>query len=215
MKVMVLTASTGRPEALALCRQFVARQTHPCTHVVSEGFDIFNNMRNGLETAEDYDAVVICEDDDWYRSDHVAEMVRLLEQAELVGQGATVSYHIPSSGFVKPDNNPFFCSLHSTAIRTSQLEALLRVLNHPDAVDQKGRVRIDVLLWRVPLSKRQTLTPTCVSMKGMPGTPGLSAKHEPWFYDEFDRDRSFLRYLIGDDVALYERFFDAARRLPR
>lgn len=201
MKVSALTCSTGRPEALALCRKYVARQTRPVDeHVVQEGGDFWTNMRAGLERVTG-DLVVIFEDDDWYAADWVERCVAGLADADLFGQLRICNYHVRCGGIMDSREGRANCPLHATAFHARMRE---RLFGLPWG---ERKPRLDVSLWALDVRKQTTLALHVVSMKGMPGTAGYSVAHSPRYYRRFDRDGSLLRSLIGEeDARVYAGF---------
>lgn len=195
MKVSALTCSTGRPEALALCRKYVARQTRPVDeHIVQEGGDFWANMKAGLERVTG-DFVVIFEDDDWYAADWVERCVAGLRKNVLYGQSVIVNYHVPWGGFHTSVPKNEGAPLHATAFRRGLIEHILKL---PWGAPKP---QLDVAMWALRTWKRSEPQLRVVSMKGMPGAPGYSQAHSAWQYRQFDRDGSLLRSLIGEEDA--------------
>lgn len=211
MRITALTCSTGRPECLKLCRQYVARQTRKVDeHLVIEGGTFLENMREGLKRVplDQEGMVIFFEDDDWYPDSWVQLMVGMPQwhRARLVGQAKLHNYHVPSGGYesVYPKRNN--CPMHATAIHTSLLPDLRLMLTR--LTDH----RIDVALWNMVSEHDKARwagigSKSVISMKGMPGTPGFSQAHKREHYTTFDTDRSVLRQWIGDDVELYRPYF--------
>lgn len=210
MKITALTCSTGRPECLALCRQYVARQTMKVDeHIVQEGGTFLENMRAGLRrVSRDPGIVVFFEDDDWYDPMWVSDCASFMkDQLDLFGQATIWNYHVPSGGYESATLKRGNCPMHATAIRVtpdllSRFDVLLR-----DIKDH----RVDVALWSKEFHGLKLGMPmnAVVSMKGMPGTPGHSLAHQASRYTKFDTDRSVLRSWIGDDIANYQPYFQA------
>lgn len=207
MKLSALTCSTGRPEALALCKLYVQRQADPVfEHVVAEGGTFWQNLFDGIKRVSG-DAVVLFEDDDWYPSDWTIHCEEGLTRALLFGQDRVFNYHVPSGGYeevVDSKHSP----LHATAFASSLIPLLMSIcelgLSGPDA-----KPSLDRALWSMPVRKLRSHHAHVISMKGMPGKVGYSVAHRKDHYRTFDADRSILFEKIGEDRALYADWFDA------
>lgn len=205
--VSVLTCSTKRREAMALCRRYVARQSYrDFEHVVQEGGDFWENMRDGLARCQG-EVVVICEDDDHYPAHWVDACVKGLRDADLFGQKRIFNYHVVSRGFDNGDALRGNCPMHATAFRATLIPKVLGLFPKVTRVPWGAvKPRLDVDLWALNVRKQTSLMLHVVSMKGMPGRPGYSSAHLPFAYERYDRDGSVLRRLIGEDAAEYEGF---------
>jgi hypothetical protein len=217
MKVVALTLTNGRPECLALCQKYVARQSLPVDeHVIAEGHGFWENLAEALPrlpTGQN-DVVVVFEDDDWYHQDWVRTCVnRLIDpiagepECDLFGQGSLNYYHVPTGGWFSKPSAHGQAPMHATAWRgpvTNKVRSLPRA-------DKFGHKPIlDVVLWQnIP---RNLTIPgrRVVSMKGMPGTPGYSNAHLASTYKQVDTTRAALRAFVGDDIVNYEPYFNRA-----
>jgi glycosyltransferase involved in cell wall biosynthesis len=105
VRVAVITPYYKEPmEMLRQCHESVARQTYPCLHVmVADGFPHLETASWSIDHVTlpkahrdigstprligcyhaiglGYDAVAFLDADNWYREDHIASLVRLVEQ---------------------------------------------------------------------------------------------------------------------------------------
>ena len=118
-KVSVFTpTSGGRPEALKLCCDYVDRQT--CTiheHIIEEdGGTLAENLKVGLPKCTG-DIIVVFEDDDHYKPEYVEWCVMMLEDRDLVGEGISRYYHMPTGNYIEHHTGPHRASLCNTAFR--------------------------------------------------------------------------------------------------
>jgi hypothetical protein len=152
------------------------------------------------------DRILIVEDDDWYRADYCERMMEMFDthpNAQLIGQGQAVYYHVPLRKCFQMVNvdRASFCQ---TGFRSSLIPQVYK------ACQNVNDPFIDLRLWRGTKEKFLLLNqpPMCVGMKGLPGrvsdrTIGHKGIH-PGFKSDVDGTK--LKSLIGDDAKLYEKF---------
>jgi hypothetical protein len=231
--ITLITCTGGRPEALALCRKYVMRQTwrgplqwivvddvEPRTVLPDFGLDVDVRVlhpepswgygqntlaRNILAAIPEvkYSCVLFIEDDDWYAPGYLEFMHALLQKNVIVGEAPAHYYHVPSRRGLVLPNKQH-ASLCQTGIRSSLLYHLLNVCRATQ------RPFIDVRLWEnMPLSGlRADSSLFCVGMKGLPGRAGIGIGHRPennslW---RADSEGLMLACWVGFDAKEYERF---------
>lgn len=224
MKISVLTPTCDRPFAFALTEKYMARQTvQPYEWIVADGgqtpinctmgqthvysprpsgtANFANNLLNGLAQATG-DLLVIIEDDDWLRPDHLAWMASAAENSPLVGSEDKQRYHNVHHRCWKLFNN-VGASMCQTGIRRELWPAFEEMIRTCIAKDSYG---IDTNFWRsVPKDQWGIVGEmTVVGIKGLPGRAGLGVGHRPGFGWTRDPDLAQLRSWIGRDAANYE-----------
>lgn len=221
--ITAITPTCDRPFGIALCEKYMARQTvQPDEWIVADGGQIpaklsmgqrhlwekrdpgpgnlTANMRRAVEAAEG-DLVVIVEDDDWYRSDHIEMAVQGLTEAPVYGCGWLQYYHVPDRRWARFRNRG--SALCQTAFRASEKRRMLGAI---DAAQSSGSYGIDGMFW----TGRESLAngpQTVIGMKGLPGTKGLGVGHRshPRVNWKHDPDLCELRRWIGNDATEYEK----------
>lgn len=225
MKVSILTPTCDRPIAFALTEKYLARQTiAPHEWIVADGGqtaanctmgqihvhlrstpgakNFATNLLNGIAAATG-DVLVICEDDDWLRNDHLALMVAMAQRFPLIGSDDKQNYYNVAHRCWRSFNN-VGASMCQTAIRRELLPAFEAMIRK---CIRSGSYGIDTHFWRsVPTDKWGIVGQmSVVGIKGLPGRAGLGVGHRPegprW---SSDPDLSQLRAWIGADASLYE-----------
>jgi hypothetical protein len=152
------------------------------------------------------DRILIVEDDDWYRADYCERMMEMFDEhpdAQLIGQGQAVYYHIPLRKYFQMVNadRASFCQ---TGFRSSLIPQVHKACQRTDDPF------IDLRLWRGTKENFLLLnqSPMCVGIKGLPGRVSLRTIGHKGIHPGFkpDPDGSKLKSLIGRDAALYEKF---------
>ena len=145
--ITAITPTGDRPEALALCRRWMAAQTlKPDQWLIIDDGKIPANIDFGesyiqyvrrepraddpqhtlvvnVECALSYvlgDRIFFIEDDEYYAPEYIKTMNRQLDDYQLVGIGASKYYHLPTGGYVR-HNNMNHASLAQTAFRAEML----------------------------------------------------------------------------------------------
>lgn len=234
MNLTVITLACDRPEAMALCEKYVARQTvQPFQWLVLDGGDkptkctlgqeyhywpeltgrsaLSLKLRRAMkENLVKGDAIIFTENDDWEAADWYAHCAAYLEKFALFGEGRAVYYNV-AHRFWFEHTNLRHASLCATAIRRDLFDWLTRQVTISECPF------LDVRLWnKCPLPskvfdpyrdgdcKRRT-----VGIKGMPGTSGYGGGHKGRDVSAAtDLTLAKLRSLIGpEDAAAYEPFF--------
>ena len=227
MRHTLLTCTGDRPEAFALCEQWMARQTRRewCRWVVvddgvtptvttmgqevirlapMQGHSLNRNLCAGLSTIDT--AAVFIEDDDWYSPHYLYVMIGWLDQGhQIAGQVRALYYNVARRMYHR-HGNTHHASLCQTAIRFGVIGDFLREL-HRDPKQQF----VDMALWHkcagpVGESLFNCEYSYCVGIKGLPGRQGIGTGHRPEGY-QIDHDGTYLREIVGDhDAEIYQRF---------
>lgn len=229
--ISLLTPTGGRPEAFALCEQWIARQTYdgefewvvvddcdpptPTTmgqRVVrpswrwAPGDDTQRAcLHGGLDVCDGW-AIAIIEDDDWYHPRYLETMVKALTYRDraLAGEGEARYYNLRRRTWRQLGNRAH-ASLCSTILRTEVLrERLWRICSS----DSRPRM-VDIALWQTDDIEKAVLPGRglVVGIKGMPGRPGIGIGHRDDM--AMTRDDAVLSQLyqwVGDDVDAYRQY---------
>lgn len=221
--ITVITPTCDRPQAIVLCERWMARQTvQPDQWIVADGgstpatltmgqehihtpgqsgaCNFATNVRNGLAAAHG-DVILIMEDDDYYRADHVEHCVAGVEAGGVYGCPWLRYYHVGARRYITLRN--IGAALCQTAFNRDHLG---RMRDAANAALAAGDYRIDGRFWN-RMRDRATGEATSVGIKGLPGTVGLGVGHRPrspriaW---RDDVDGRVLREWLGEDAAQYE-----------
>ena len=225
MSVTILTPTGGRQRSFALLAHMLSRQTYQGSMRwiivddveqmtplpdVRDGIKIIyvrpsplweprkntqhRNLLAGLEAYEGGD-LLICEDDDNYAPQYVAQMAKWLEKYELVGEGNARYYNVPNRRW-HVHKNTEHASLCETGMRESAVDEFRKSITMRTEY-------IDVDLWKANVSK--CVMPNiglCVGIKGMPGRAGIGVGHSPTFGIP-DPEGIKLREWIGNEAEWY------------
>lgn len=223
----LITPTSDRPAAFALCERWMARQTYrgPLDWIVvddgaarvvpSRGQQhlrrepasdprgsFAGNLLAGLTTARDlpHEKILFIEDDDWYAPDYLALMCDWLEGADIAGEARARYYHLPTRRWMLCPNTDR-ASLCQTGIRRGLLQPLLDHLTaHPSTF-------VDIHLWKtLAADARQLLwgeTLHSVGIKGLPGKQGIGIGHRLGERHRCDTDGSVLKSWMGEDAEIY------------
>jgi len=200
----VFTPAAQRPEALRLCRRFVAKQTYPIhEHIIQRGGTLAENLIVGLPKVTG-EAVVIFEDDDYYTRRWVEWCAGALERHQAAGDGHTHYYHLRTGGYRRGPARKNTASLCCTAFRTEQIPRLIEECYRNHLIDHRFWDSLNEA--GVPVKIRQDATPMVVGIKGLPGTPGMGKGHRASHYASHStidnlQTRVILRLLVGEDLS--------------
>lgn len=145
------------------------------------------------------DVVLICEDDDYYRPDHIAVCVERLRQHRATGCTWLNYYNLRLRAWKRIRNS--CAALCNTAMRADCLPMLERAAT--DALAQ-GIYHVDRLFWRQAGTAGLHEQETVIGIKGLDGMPGIGIGHKPgpgWRPDPAGRK---LREWVGADAEFYE-----------
>lgn len=228
--VTLITPTSDRPIAFSLCEYWMHRQTYDgtlqwivaddgttpveCrlgqTHIrrapASDPVSSFcGNLIAALACVEN-DYVMFIEDDDWYRSDYIAQQVERLRRGGLLaGEGRARYYNLQTASWHIHDRRrqPRHSSLCQTAMKSECIPRLISQLK------RKPTKFIDKALWSWHASEDNRLEPesaSCIGIKGVPGKNNLALgdARASARCRNGDPHGSVLRKWIGDnDASLY------------
>lgn len=149
MTIATLTPTRGdRPELFKFCRQQIDRQTAQPLNRYFMAFqpvdrqpDLTRRIRQGYELAkkDGIDWIVIIEDDDAYRVDHIERYSRFMDRYDFIGDQNSLYYNIREQRY-QVFKHPRRASLYTTAFRVSALDKF-----HWPA---DNTVFLDIKLWQ-------------------------------------------------------------------
>lgn len=196
----LITPTSDRPLAFALCERWMARQTYrgPMEWIVADDgiapapcaiaqihlrrpnnpdprASFCGNLVAALEHATG-DKILFIEDDDWYARDYLEFACGLLDEAEIAGEGNARYYHVPTRRWQTCGNRDH-ASLCQTGIRRDLVAPLLELARRADTTF------IDLRLWsELSAGLHRILLPESLhacGMKGLPGRGGIGIGHRP------------------------------------
>lgn len=207
MRISVVTTTHDRPACLQLLERWIARQTvTPWQWVVIDDGqqhadltlpsvrvfrDAAGSVRPSLHAnwmaALDLvhgDVVVPMEDDDWYHPEYLAVMVELLAGEDLVGVAAENVYHPRNARWATMCNEDN-ASLASTVWHRRCSDVFRSHAQSSQSVYLDVALWIEAIRrnWKRSLFLNRAADGRClhVSLKGMPGAPGLGCYHDGLF----------------------------------
>lgn len=148
MKIATITPSRDRPKLFDNCRQMIDSQTikpdnryYICFDPESPKCDLVRRVRQGYELAkkDGIDWIVLFEDDDFYRADHIERYRQHMDGADFIGDPYSYYYRIDNQTWQRFHHHGR-ASLFTTAFRVSALEKF----NWPP----DDKVFLDIDLWR-------------------------------------------------------------------
>jgi hypothetical protein len=157
------------------------------------------NVLRALELATG-DVVIVIEDDDWYRADHIEVCLKGLETRPCYGTRKLHYYNIAVSKYAVFGN--IGAALCQTALRREMMPRMINAARSRFACNSHS---IDGTFWlgyQHNCGNERTVT----GMKGLPGNPGLGIGHRPntnrsaW---RPDPTGAKLREWIGEDAEAY------------
>jgi len=222
-RITLITPTVDRPEAFALCEEWILRQTFEghiqwivadggkdaieCTlnqdhiripYTKDKNSSLCLNLLTALEYVE-HDKVLFIEDDDWYHEDYLNFQYENLKDVILFGEQHAKYYNVNTQKQHVVGNSTH-ASLCQTGITDKMLPLLKKIL--------KASVTgfIDIKMWSAQVKKR--LAPDsnyCVGMKGLPGTKGIGIGHRNTFGVD-DPNWETLEKWIGKDAEKYKKY---------
>jgi hypothetical protein len=225
--LFVITPTDGRPEAFHHLERWVGAQDWPdgFRWVVSGGdlagynprlgqvvvrrgekhaglHALCRNLLAALELVEgearDGDSILICEDDDYYAPSYFSRMAQLLDRgADLAGEGEARYYNVQTKRYRQLRNRDR-ASLAQTAFRPTQIPKLREIC-------LRGTPFVDLALWREHKGI-SIVTPNeglQVSLKGLPGTPGVGMGHRDDFGEPDPTGKVFSAWGIPECYRAY------------
>jgi hypothetical protein len=221
--ISVITPTSDRPAAWPLAERWMARQTvQPAQWIVADdgahaapltagqlhlrrpfagrgAHSLAANLLAAIPHVRG-DVVLIAEDDDYYRPDHIATQLRHLERFDATGGTWLDYYNLRHRRWRTLRNR--CAALCNTAFRAAYLPVLAQaceaVLARAD-----GYYGVDALFWDAMGTEGLHEDRTVVGLKGLPGSAGIGMGHRPgrgWQRDPAWRQ---LRAWLGEDAQAY------------
>ena len=232
--VTVITSTGGRPEAFALCRKWMERQTWtgPLQWIVVDDCVPATTEPEAIPSRPDWIVTWIRPEPFWQPGQNTLarnllaaipevthDRVLFMEDddwyapeyvASMVERldGAEIAGEVPAR--YHNVARRMFWSLgngaHASLAQTAISASALPAL--AGICRDRGSAFIDVTLWQaIPEPRRRVRSSFSVGIKGMPGRPGIGSGHRPTGSGwRADPDLSVLRSWIGDDAKFYEEF---------
>jgi glycosyltransferase involved in cell wall biosynthesis len=226
MKISLITPTGGRPLAFELCELWMSRQTlKPDEWIVVDDYEVPTkctmgqkiirrtpfwkpgdmtlpkNLIEGLNAVTG-DIILIIEDDDWYSPNYIENMVKKLEDYDLVGEGLTRYYNV----------NNYRYMIHNNINHTSlcQTGFTKRVLKQVKCVAEfcKREKFLDIKIWQHLLCKKLVFIANtwAVGIKGLPGRPGIGYGHGDKMSMLDTSPFNYLNRMIGEEnVNIYKQ----------
>lgn len=221
MTVSLITPTSDRPEAIRLCERWMARQTvkfdqwivaddgkTPArltmgqTHIRRErretgGASLARNILAAIPRVTG-DVIVIVEDDDFYRPDHIAVCVERLKKTSATGCKMLRYYNMQLKAWRTIRNscaalcNTAFHVKHLTDLEAAAHEAL-----------ERGEYHVDRYFWRRVGDAGLHDQETVIGMKGLPGSAGIGIGHKTGPGWRPDQRGEKLREWLGKDAEAY------------
>lgn len=144
------------------------------------------------------DYVLIMEDDDYYRPDHIEVCLRFLERYPATGCIWLDYYNVQHRKWRRIKNS--CAALCNTALRREHLPLLAEAAEQALA---EGIYHVDRLFWQRVDKSGLHQVKTVVGIKGLPGLEGIGIGHRPDGNWNTDRDGRVLREWLGEDADRY------------
>ena len=219
--ITVITPTAGRPAAWPLAERWMARQTvQPDQWIVADDGEVAAPLTMGqlhirrprketggaslamnLLAAIPHVAgnvVIIMEDDDYYRPDHIAVCAEKLKAHRATGCIWLNYYNVRLKAWRRIRNS--CAALCNTAFRAECLPMLERAANQ--AMEQ-GIYHVDRLFWQQVGKAGLHEQETVVGIKGLDGMPGIGIGHQPGPKWNPDPQGAKLHKWIGEDANAY------------
>lgn len=225
MNITLVTPTCDRPEAFALCEQWMKRQTVPyhqwivlddgltptnCTmgqtHLCYGGTRGRGSLANKLKLlfsdigAITGDAVAIIEDDDWYAPNYLELAMSRFQDYELIGEGYALYYNVRRRWWHMHTNKEH-ASLCQSLFTRSVFPAFRECLNDPCPF-------IDVRLWKLPVKKKLYMPEadkhSLVGIKGL--YPGYGIGHNRPL-ENLDPQFAKIKKVIGPEADHYAKYY--------
>lgn len=222
--ITVITPTSDRPAAWPLCERWMAAQTvRPTQWIVADdgaapapltagqqhlrrprtgegGKSLAANLLAAIPHVRG-DVVLIVEDDDFYRPDHIATQLRWLERHDATGCSELDYYNLQRRRWLSMANGAGRCAaLCNTALRAELLPVLALACERVLAAGA-GFYGVDALFWKAIGPEGLHRDRTVVGIKGLPGRAGIGMGHRPGRRWHRDPGWLMLRAWVGEEAA--------------
>ena len=219
-KITAITCTYQRPDAFALCEQYLKRQTRqPDQWLVLDGPErMQKKFLAAIEEGKiEHESVVVIEDDDFYRADWIEWAVGQLEKGyDLVGEGNAAYYNVANRWWSEC-GNVRHAALCATAMHRDMLEQVANIIHGYDWPF------FDTRIWPLECNKKLQLPKRpeerrVIGIKGIrseTGMAGYSGEHHDVNPQGTHADPALLQLWrwIGEDAMNYQRFWRLAPKL--
>lgn len=155
---------------------------------------------------KDIEAILIIEDDDYYRANYLERMMNRIISVKVLGEINTVYYNVFYRGYLV-NRNTSHVSLFQLAFRP-EIIPLFKTCYNERFIDfkffEKLHAQQFVQRGEVGLFNEGNLA---IGIKGMPGRKGIGAGHNRMTGIVSDQQMTYLKSQIQDDAKLYERYY--------
>lgn len=224
--IAAITPTHDRPHAMTLCAKWLSAQTRkpdlwivaddgedPWEGATVDGVEIIHakgeptikghlsliaNVRRALPLTAGASVVVMIEDDDAYKPNHIEVQLAHLEKHQAAGCRWLNYYNLRLRAWRTMLNS---CSaLSNTAFHARHIDKLLAACDEAERINHYG---VDRLFWRSVGADGLHDQVTVIGMKGMPGTPGIGIGHAPSAAWQGDPTGAKLRQWLGPAAESY------------
>ena len=220
MSISLITPTCNRQAAIENCERWIARQTIKFDEwIVADGGDspvtltmgqthlhnpqpqgaqnLTANILAALERVSS-DIVIIIEDDDWYRADHIERCIEGLNSAPVYGCNWLNYYHVRDRRWVEMRNRG--AALCQTAFYRAEINRMRQAARE---AHKQGSYTIDGRFW-AGIESYATGVQTVVGIKGFYSS-GLGVGHRSHSRMKWQSDPRYktLYEWIGDDAQYY------------
>jgi len=182
------------------------------THDSMSGHSMCGNLLAAMDASHG-EIFVIAEDDDYLAPEYIERLVRALNETwndeqgmrtvQLAGSAPALYYNLYLRKW-RDILNEDHCSLGQTGFRSSVLPLMREICT-------RGNPLVDLAIWAEYEGPKEIYPNDNlhVSMKGLPGEPGIGAGHGAWRGFSKDTPRfDKLEEWIGDDADLYRDLYN-------
>ena len=153
---------------------------------------------NEVKRQKDVKAIFIIEDDDYYRSVYLEEMMSRFNGFYAIGETNTIYYNVVSRTFYQ----------HPNVNHASLFETAFTIESIPTIEKYFMTQYIDVHFWSSIKNKHLfKINNLAIGIKGMPGRHGIGGGHDRVNRGPIDASMNHLKSLIGEDYKLYEGYY--------
>lgn len=219
--ITVITPTADRPAAWPLAERWMSRQTvQPDQWIVADdgeqaapltmgqlhlrrarketgGASLAMNVLAALPHISG-DVVIVWEDDDFYRANHIETCLKRLQRHRATGCTWLNYYNLQAKAWRRISNS--CAALCNTAFRAECTPQMQRAA---EQAMERGIYHIDRLFWRQVGTAGLHEQETVIGIKGLPGLAGIGIGHRPDGKWKADPSRAKLREWLGQDADAY------------
>jgi hypothetical protein len=165
------------------------------------------NIREGIKylfssySKKDIEGIFIIEDDDYYKSSYLENMVIKLRGFNAAGETDTIYYNVVHRTYFSNQNFK-----HASLFQTAFTPEAVHILE--SCYDNRF---IDCVFWSLVQNKNLFKDRLSIGIKGLPGRAGIGAGHQRMGNMPEDRNMNYLKSIIGEDANLYKGYYGRGR----